>query len=63
MSKPEKTDTQRVYGLPNFLVPSEVLPEGVNIKKLGTYVSLSCTGAIVEIEGQRFVRVDRWKML
>ena len=63
MLKPEKTDTEKAHGLQSFLIPSEVLPEGVSIKKLGTYVSLSCTGAIVEIEGQRFVRVERWKML
>ena len=63
MPKVEKTDIEKAYGLPNFLIPAEVLPEFLKWLRIGSYVKMSCTGIIREIEGQLFLQIESWKKL
>lgn len=63
MLKIEKDDIQKAQGLKNFLIPVEVLPVNVEMSGLRSIHKLSVVGTTVIIEGQKYLKVDNWKIL
>lgn len=62
-NKAEKTTLETAYGLRNFLIPAEVLPNHVEQSTLGAYRKLNVTGQVVVIEGMKFLQVDKWQVV
>ncbi len=57
----KKDEIQNVKGT-TFLIPVEVLPKATGLFRLGAYVRFSVAGPLVEVEGQKFLQVDIWKL-